>query len=132
MFSLFSLLNFTNLFMCFLRWRPAKKKITGWQQSNFGYRMNEMKNISNKNTICQKKSKFRKCIVDTDVNYLAAHVSTSGFLIMVTKAVFIFCQSWNQPHMIAQAHTHTDIHSWNPRADGRREKIIVIADSKIK
>lgn len=66
-------------------------KITGCRRINFEYRVSEMKNISNRNAICQKIKVSRVHCCDIDVNYVAAHVNTSGFWqLTATKAVFIY------------------------------------------
>lgn len=42
-------------------------------------------------TPCAKNQGLESALLDTDVNNLGAHVRTSGSIIMVTKAVFIYC-----------------------------------------
>ena len=72
--------------------------------SFFENRVNEMKNISNRNVICQKSGFIEVHCCDTDVNDVATHVSTYGFIIMVTKAVYLVLILKSTSHMIAQAH----------------------------
>ena len=68
---------------------------------------------------------------DTGVNYETARVSTSGFIITVTKgSVHSPIVLTSSSRMIAHMHTNT-VQDKNPSAAGGGEKNL-IADSKIK